>query len=223
VEPDQALAEEAWKVLALHAGELVGLAETQALLAGMAPAHQAALRELVPGKVEPRLLAEVLRRLLAEEVSVRNLPDILEALASASDRGPSDSATLTERVRNAALRRWLSRKYGGENGRVEALLLDGQIEDALRDALAGSAPGDAPLTISPELSHDFLEAVAAALTRASAKKPVIVTSADLRRHVRELVQVAHPRLAVLSYGELLPEIELAAVGHVGARALTAAD
>src|SRR5262245_6215712 len=109
-------------VLRRHAGEFVGLAETQALLDSLARGQPTLVRALVPAKIEPGLLADVLRRLLAEEISIRNLPDILQVLAEAA-RADSDPAVLTEQVRQGALRRWITYRFTDGAATLEAFLL----------------------------------------------------------------------------------------------------
>jgi len=203
-------------VLRRHAGEFVGLAETQALLDSLARVQPTLVRALVPAKIEPGLLADVLRRLLAEEISIRNLPDILQVLAEAA-RADSDPAVLTEQVRQGALRRWITYRFTDGAATLEAFLLDPAIEDALKGALHKTDHGSM-LALEPELSQDILAAVRARVAETPVRRPVIVTSAELRRHVRQLVQVECPELSVLSYQELAPELVLAPLGHIGTTA-----
>ena len=71
-------------VLALmrrYGHEFIGVQETQGLLESLERTHPALVREVVPKLVSPILLADVLRRLVEEGVSLRNLRDVLGALA----------------------------------------------------------------------------------------------------------------------------------------------
>jgi len=201
--------------------ELVGIQETQALLAALEPSHPALVREVVPKVVSPAQLCDVLRRLAAEGISLRQLPEILGAIADAP-ASARDPATLAERAR-AALRGAITFAHAGAAGRVAAIALDPLVEETLREAIR---PGDGSghLALPPEASHDILAGVGRALAVAFATVPraasgrsrgaVIVTAADLRRHVRRLIEVAHPDLAVLSYAELAPETEIDTVARV---------
>jgi type III secretion protein V len=199
--------------------ELLGIQETQALLTALEPSHPALVREVVPKVVSPAQLCDVLRRLAAEGISLRQLPEILGAIADAP-AAARDPATLAERAR-AALRGAITFAHAGAAGRLAAIALDPLVEETLREAIR---PGDAGghLALEPGASHDILAGVGRALAVAVAALPradnargaVIVTAADLRRHVRRLVEVAHPDLAVLSYAELAPETEIDTVARV---------
>ncbi|HET6147290.1 MAG TPA: flagellar biosynthesis protein FlhA [Polyangia bacterium] len=199
--------------------ELVGIQETQALLVALERSHPALVREVVPRLVSPALLADVLRRLAAEGVSLRQLPEILGALAEAAP-ATRDAAALAERAR-AALRRAITFAHAGEAGVLAAIALDPLVEDTLRDAIrggdgAGGGGNDSHLALAPEASRDILAGVGRALSAAPAggPRPVIVTAVDLRRHVRRLIEVEHPDLAVLSWAELAPETRVDAFASV---------
>ncbi len=190
------------------APELIGLDETQRLLDATAREHPSLVRALVPARAELTLVADVLRRLVAEGVGLRDLPTVLEALARAV-AGTRDPALLTERVR-AQLTRAISHRFAG--GRhVTALLLDADAEEAVRGALRPAGDG-VVLALEPDLADALLASVD---KEAGAHKAlVILTSPELRRHVRRLVEGEHPRLPVLAYQELLSDVEVEQVGTI---------
>jgi type III secretion protein V len=150
------------------------------------------------------------RRLVEEGISLRNLPDILGALAewAPHDRDP---VVLTERVR-AALRRTITHRYAGDSGTLAAYLLDPMIEDAIRDAVQKTATGSY-LALEPQLSQDIVAAVGRAVGPAAAGA-VVLTGAEIRRYVRRLIETEHPNLAVLSYQELSPDAQVQPVGRI---------
>ena len=123
--PDEAIADHLLYVLRRHGHELLGIQETQTLLEGLGRTHPALVREVVPKLISPVLLADVLRRLAEEGVSVRGLREILGALAALAPR-ERDPAALTELVR-AALRRQITATYVGADGTLGVYLLDGLI------------------------------------------------------------------------------------------------
>ncbi|MGZ3427469.1 MAG: FHIPEP family type III secretion protein, partial [Polyangia bacterium] len=197
------------------APELVGLDETQRLLDAAAREHPALVRALVPARVELTLVAEVLRRLVAEGVGLRDLPSVLEALARAvaETRGHNDPAVLTERVR-AQLTRVITHRFatGAGGGRhVSALMLDADAEEAVRGALR-PAGDSVVLALEPDLADALLASVER--EAGAHKSPIILTSTELRRHVRRLVEGEHPRLPVLAYQELLSDVEVEQVGTI---------
>lgn len=190
------------------APELLGLDEAQRLIDGVAAAHPALVRALMPGRLDLPLVTDVLRRLVGEGVSIRDLSAVLEALARTGD-GSRDPAQLTERVR-AQLKRIITHKFS-TGRRVSALLLDVEAEEAVRGALRSS--GDSIiLALEPELADALLASVDKQLL--GSRSPVILTSPELRRHVRRLVEGEHPRLPVLAYPELASDVEVDQVGTI---------
>jgi type III secretion protein V len=193
--------------------ELVGVQETQVLLDSLERTHPALVREVVPKLVSPILLAEVLRRLVEEGVSLRNLRDILGALAEWAPH-ERDAVTLVEHVRGA-LRRTITFQHAG-GGVLTAFMLDALIEDTIRDAIHRTPTGSY-LALEPQLSRDIVTAVGRALGPAGTGAPsgtVLLTNAEIRRYVRRLVETEHPDLPVLSYQELAPEAQIRPVGRI---------
>jgi type III secretion protein V len=198
-------------LLRRHGHELFGLEETQNLLDALERTHPALVREVVPKLISPVLLTDVLRRLVEEGISLRNLRDILGALAEWAPR-ERDPVTLTEHVRGA-LRRAITYRHAGEAGVLPAYLLDPLIEDAVRGAVQKTAAGSY-LALEPELSREIIAALGRAIGPGGANGAVLVTGAEIRRYVRRLIEVDLPDLAVLSYQELVPEAQLRPIGRI---------
>ncbi|MDZ4695835.1 MAG: type III secretion system export apparatus subunit SctV [Deltaproteobacteria bacterium] len=210
--PAELMAAHLFEILRRHGHELFGLQETQALLDGLEASHPAVVREVVPKLISHVLLTDVLRRLAEENVSLRALRDILQVAAiwAPSVRDPVE---LTERIR-AGLRRQLSGRYA-PNGTLVAFLLDPMIEDTIRESIRKTDNGSY-LALAPELSRDITQAIRRAISASeSAKHPVILTTADIRRYVRRLIDIELPEVAVLSYQELVPDLRIAPVNRIG--------
>jgi len=207
--PEEAIVLHLLKILRRHGHEFVGIEETQSLLDQLARTQPALVREVVPKVVAPARLAEILRRLAEEGISLRNLREILGALA---DRAPADSdpVGLTEQVR-ASLRRPITFAHTGGSGVLPMYSLDPMIEDTLREAVQRDASG-ATLALEPELSSDIVKAVGRAVVDNPA--PVIVTAADIRWHLRHLLESEHREIAVLSYQEIEPDVKLESLGRI---------
>ena len=202
-------------VLALvrrYGHELFGLEETQGLLDALERTHPALVREVVPKLISPVLLTDVLRRLVEEGISLRNLRDILGALAEWAPQ-ERDPVALTEHVR-VALRRAITYKYAGDAGVLAAYLLDPIVEDAIRDAIQKTATGSY-LALEPQISRDIIGAVGRALGPEGATGAVLLTGVEIRRYVRRLVETEHPGLAVLSFQELAPEAQIRPIARIG--------
>jgi type III secretion protein V len=189
--------------------EFIGIQETQILIDGLERTHPALVREVVPKLVSPVLLSDVLKRLAEEQVSVRGLREILGALAEWAPV-ERDPVALTEHVRSA-LRRQITAKYAGPSGSLPVFLLDPMIEETIRESIHKTATGSY-LALEPALSRDILAAVGR--TMSGVQMAVILTSAEIRRYVRRLVEAEYPQLAVLSYQELSPETQLQPLGRI---------
>ncbi|MFH0903023.1 MAG: type III secretion system export apparatus subunit SctV, partial [Pseudomonadota bacterium] len=213
IDPPGVLARIVAAVLRRHAHELVGIQETQSLLRQLDSAYPTLVQEVVPKIVSTPLLADVLRRLVEEQVSIRNLRAILGALADWG-RAEKDPVLLTEYVR-AALKRQITFRYSLGASTLAVFLLDPQIEDAIRGAITKTQTGSY-LALEPELSRDILRAIRRALSErmASQRPPVILTSMEIRRFVRRLVEIEHRDVGVLSYQELVPDLNVQPVGRI---------
>jgi type III secretion protein V len=197
-------------VLRDRAADFLGIAETQALVERLAQLGPAAVREVVPKPVSLPLLCDILRRLLEEGVSIRDLKSILQVLAHAA-KTETDPLTLTELVR-AELRRPITHGLTRGKHELPVYLLEPQIEEAIRGAIARTSAGSF-LTLAPGASRDIVAALEKAIgNHAAALPPVVLTQPDIRRFVRKLVETELPEVKVVSYAELLPEVALKPLG-----------
>jgi type III secretion protein V len=153
-------------------------------------------------------VAEVLRRLVGEGVSIRNLRDILEALAEVAQRD-KDVHALTEFTR-VALRRQISHHVAPQ-GRMQALMLQPQLEELLRQAVRVSG-GVSQLALEPETARRVCDAIVGAIGRH--KPSALVTAIDVRWHVRKLIEPECFDTPVLSYHELMPTLQLDVLDRV---------
>ncbi|WP_271007471.1 FHIPEP family type III secretion protein [Paucibacter sp. B51] len=197
----QALLAQLQQVLRRHAQLFLGIQETTALLTRASTELPDVVKEVLRSLPIQRV-AEVLRRLVAEEVSIRNLRDVLESLAETGQR-EKDVQTLTEFAR-IALKRQTSHRLAPD-GRLPCLMLSPALEDLLRQAIRVNG-GVAQLALDPQLAQQISAALQASLARSGAR--AIVTAVDVRWHVRRLIEAEcfdHP---VLSFHELSPSLQL---------------
>jgi type III secretion protein V len=197
-------------VLRARAADFLGIAETQVLLDQLEQMAPATVRQVVPKPVALTLLADILRRLVEEGVSIRDLKGILESLAQVASVD-KDPLNLTEFVRSQ-MRRSLTHELTGGSGEVTVLLLDAQIEEAIRGAISRTGAGSF-LTLAPAAGRDIVTAVRRALGEAPLQPPLILTQPDIRRFVKKLVELDFPDARVVSYAELLPEVRIQPIGR----------
>jgi len=208
-EPAEAIVGHLQRVLRRHGHVLVGVDETQALVDQLARTRPNLVREVVPKLLGPVLLSEVLQCLAKEGISLRYLEPILAALAK---RAPlqGDAAELAEWAR-ASLQRQMTAKLAAPDGTIAVFLLDPTIEETLRESVQKHEARH-HLVLEPELAREVVESVGRAV--AGMQAPVLVTAADIRRHLRGLIENDLPEVAVLAFQELLPEVKLKTVGQI---------
>ena len=187
--------------LARRAWTLFGVQDASALLDAYEGAAPALVKEL-RAKIPLPLFADVLRHLLREQVSIRNLRAILEALVAPAAEG--DVHALTERCRQG-LARQLSHQHARE-GTLFAFLVDPAVEEALRQ-------GGPALAVDPALAARILAGVTRLAARGSA---VLLASPDVRRLLRRLLEGAFPHVSVLTWGELVADLQVRPLGKLSA-------
>jgi type III secretion protein V len=216
-------------VLRERAADFLGIAETQALLDQLEQIAPATVRQVVPKPIVVTQLADVLRRLVEERISIRDLKAILEALALVGN-SEKDPLNLAEFVRSQ-LRRPITHQLTRGSSELNVLLLDQSIEETIRGAISRTAAGSF-LTLAPAAGRDIVRAVrraldsvgqsalrAAAADESEGVRPPILTQPDIRRFVRKLVELELPDQRVVSYAELLPEIAVRPVAKATLRDL----
>lgn len=202
------VAAELGRAVARRPQELVGLQEVQTMLDQLERAYPALIRNVVPKPVPLALLADVLRRLVEEGISIRPLREILESLATYAPN-ERDPVALTELVR-ASLKRQITHRYS-EHGVLSVLMLDPEIEEAIRDSVQRTATGSY-LAMAPDIAREVVEAIRREVSAAGGA--LLLTQADVRRFARRLVEVDMPDLVVLSYQELAPEVTVQPLARV---------
>jgi type III secretory pathway component EscV len=165
-----------------------------------------------------QLLNEVLRRLLQEQVRIRDLDLILRVLAKHTT-DEKDPDALTELVRSE-LRHAITHDVAGGTSPLEVVRLDGFLEETLRRALS-LGPSGTSLPMPPSASQDVRLALTRALSSVPSgpRGPVLLVPPDLRRTVRALVQGAWPDVRVLCPREILPETQVRCVATATLRNL----
>jgi type III secretion protein V len=188
-----------------RAQDFLGLSETQALLDQLEQVAPASVRQVVPKPVALATLNEVLKRLVEESISIRDLKAILEALAQIAHT-EKDPLNLAEFVRSQ-LRRPITYSLTGGAKDLHVCLLDRQIEDTIRSSISRTAAGSF-LTLAPAAGRDIVRSVKTALDEDLDGAPVLLTQPDIRRFVRKLLETDLPEIRVVSYADLLPELNL---------------
>jgi type III secretion protein V len=214
MEPTQMLSYHIAFVLRKHAAEFIGIQETRGILAEM-EAKFAELGKEITRVMPIHKIAEILQRLVSEEVSIRNVRTVMEALVEWGQK-EKDPVLLAEYVR-MALRRYISHKHSAGQNMLPAYLLSPAIEDELRAAIRQTSAGSY-LALDPASSKRIVAAIKSAVGDPSAavQRPVLLTSMDIRRYMRKLLEQELGELPVLSYQELTQEINIQPLARIEA-------
>lgn len=196
--------------------ELLSFAETQKLLDELPPEHRRLVSDLIPAQASMGTVQRVLQSLLAERVSIRDLPTILEGIQEAASAGTRSLSGIVATVR-ARLARQISDAARAPHGAIPIIALGAEWERDFAEALVG--PGEEKqLAMAPSRLGVFMQQLREAFDAASAQgePAVLVCSGGIRAHVRAVVERFRPQTMVLAHAEIHPRARLRTVGQVGA-------
>ncbi len=167
-----------------------------------AAANRRLLDEFVPDKVPVDLLQGVLRRLLDERVSVRNLPLILEGITDAK-RVTSSEDVITEHVRTRIGFQLVS-ENAEPDGALPMIQLAPEWEKLFTEYQVEDESGVVDIALPPSEFNRLAGAIADKVADASSKgrNPVIATTGRRRRFLRTVLSAKGVRNAVLSFDEI---------------------
>nr|WP_221244426.1 flagellar biosynthesis protein FlhA [Neoroseomonas alkaliterrae] len=194
--------------------ELLSFAETQKLLDELPAEHRKLVADLVPAQIGVGGIQRVLQALLAERVSIRDLPTILEGIQEAIAANARSVPAILAIVR-VRLARQLSDAARGPQGHVPMITLSADWEVAFTEALVGP-PEERQLAIAPSKLGEFMERLRVAFDAANAagEQPALVCSAPVRPHLRAIVERLRPATMVLAHTEIHPRARIRTVGTI---------
>ena len=197
-------------VLREYAEDFIGIQETRYLLEQMEQGYGELVKEAQ--RIVPlQRMTEILQRLVGEDISIRNMRAILEAMV---EWGQKDVVQLTEYIRSS-LKRYICYKYSSGNNILPAYLLDQAVEEQIRGGIRQTSAGSY-LALDPAITQAFLERVRQTVGDLAQmqNRPVLIVSMDIRRYVRKLVESDYAGLPVLSYQELTQQINIQPLGRI---------
>ena len=194
--------------------ELLSFAETQKLLDELPAEHRKLVADLVPAQIGVGGIQRVLQALLAERVSIRDLPTILEGIQEAAAANARSVPAILAIVR-VRLARQLSDAARGPQGYVPMVTLSSDWEVAFTEALVGP-PEERQLAMAPSRLSDFMQRVKEVFDAANnaGEQPALVCSGPIRPHVRAIVERFRPSTAVLAHTEIHARARIRTVGSI---------
>ena len=213
IDPSTVISTHLTEVLKANIADLLSYANVQSLLSGLSKDQQKLVEDIVPSQISVSGVQRVLQTLLAERISIRDLPTILEGIAEVAGPGRTPQM-LAEHVR-ARLSRQLCAANLGADGNLPLLTLSPQWERDFAEAMSGDG-AERHLAMAPSKLQQFIVAIQQGFENAaqSGELPVLITSPGIRPHVRAIIERFRPQTVVMSQNEVHPRVRLKTLGSV---------
>lgn len=194
--------------------QLFSYRDMQILVDGLAPEYKKLLDEIRPAHISYSGIQAVLKMLLSERVSIRNIQLILEAIA--------EIAPHSRRAEHVAehVRQRISQQICGDlakDGTLSILRLGGRWDLAFHESLKRDQRGEVvEFDIDPRLIEEFSKEASRVIKRLTDKGEqfVVVTSVEARPYVRLVIERLFPTLPVLSHVEIARGISIRSLGSI---------
>jgi flagellar biosynthesis protein FlhA len=214
VDPPSVLTTHLTEIVKQTMAELLSFAETQKLLDELPREQQKLVSEMIPSQITVGGVQRVLQALVAERVSIRDLPTVLEGIQEACAGQARAIPQIAGHVR-ARLARQISDSHIGPGGYIPLVTLSPEWEGAFAEALAGP-PEDRQLAMAPSRLGEFMQRMRAVFDAAgqAGETPVLLTGGQIRFHVRAIVERIRPATPVLAQAEIFPRARIRTVGTI---------
>lgn len=204
------------QILYKHSHELIGHEEVQQLLKVLAKASPKLAEELVPGIISLSGLLKVLQGLLQEQVPVRDIRTIAEAIANQSGKS-QDTGALIGAVR-VALSRSIVQGLVGLEAELPVITLDPKLEQILLQSVQKAGQGnDDGILLEPGMAEKLQRSLADMVQRQEmqGKPAILLVAGPIRNMMAKFVRYAAPGAHVLSYQEIPDSKQVTIVATVG--------
>jgi flagellar biosynthesis protein FlhA len=201
------------EIVRSHAHELFGRHEADSLIENLKKQYPKVVEELIPNILPLGTVVKVLQNLLREQVSIRDLRTIFEALADEGAR-VKDPEILTEHVRKQ-MARSITRKYMSDDNSLQVMTFGRYLEETISNSLLQTEQG-VQLVMDPQVAQNMISKIAQTIEMHPeiAGQPILLTSPTARRHVYKLTSRFIPQLIVLSHSEIASDANITSVGQV---------
>ncbi len=213
VEPTAVLATHLVEVIKANAHKLLSRKDVQNLIENLKQDNPTVVDELIPNLMTVGGVHKVLQKLLKESIPIRDLGTILETLA---DYAPmtKDTDILVEYVRYS-LSPTITQKFQDNDSKIYALTIDPEIEQIMTEAAQQtSRPGQlGAIDLPPNVINSIYLSLSKLVDKMTetGRQPLVITSPTIRQAFRRLIEPVLPHVVVLSYGELLVNVQVESV------------
>jgi flagellar biosynthesis protein FlhA len=208
VDPSSVIVTHMTEIIKSNAVLILGRQETSTLIDSLKTTHPVLVEEVVPELLSIGDVQKVLHALLSEGISIRDMVTIFEALAD-NARQLRDVATLTEAVRKR-IGKSITQMYEDSPGEISAIVIDANLEGEIFSNLTENKVLDNQF--AQTIVNNITASVQEALSQG--KRFVVLTTSRIRPHIRTLTLRALPRIPILSFEELDPNVKLKVIGTV---------
>ena len=204
------LARHAIALMQRKAHRFVGIQEVQWMMEGLSPEYPGLVTELQ--KVMPlQRIGEVLRRLLEEQISIRNMRSICESLTVWGVK-EKDTLLLCEHVR-MELSQYMAHRATNGTSKLSAIFIDASVEQLIRQSIKQTPAGNY-LALPPDTAANLVQQITTMAGPRSTANIAVVASMDVRRYVRRMIEEKLDWLNVYSFQELGGLVQLQPIGKV---------
>ncbi|MGZ3789124.1 MAG: flagellar biosynthesis protein FlhA [Bacteriovorax sp.] len=201
------------EILKSNLHELFGRQELVRVVDNFKETNPKLVNDLIPDILNLGIVLKVMKNLLREGVSVRDLRTILETL---SEYGSTikDTEALTEFARQA-LFRTITEKIKSDQGDIPLFTLDRNIEESIAQNIIQTDQGQ-QLSLDPKVTQIILASLNEKIEEATnmGEKMVVLCSPVIRSHFKRLTEKFIPNLVVVSHNELSPDANIRSLGTV---------
>ncbi|MFM2043084.1 MAG: flagellar biosynthesis protein FlhA [Pseudomonadota bacterium] len=201
VDPDSVITTHLSEVVKEHMPTLLSYAATRRLLDELDKEHQKLVADLVPGVVTLSVVQRVLQALLAERVSIRNLPVILEGISEAA-AWTRNVTLMTEHVRSR-LALQICQSLMTADGHIPVIVVSPEWEAVFLENIVEEGE-DRRFVMPPSQVQDFLLAARARIQAHAGSDhwPAVLVAPAARPFVRSLLERVSPSTPVICHNEL---------------------
>ncbi|CAO3458534.1 Flagellar biosynthesis protein FlhA [Azospirillum argentinense] len=213
VDPESVITTHLTEVIKDHLSTLLTFAAMQKLLDGLGREYQKLISDMVPSRITLVVVQRVLQALLAERVSIRNLPAIVEAIAEAVN-WTRNITLVTEHVR-ARLGQQICQSLTAPDGFVPVIVLTPRWEQALQQSVIAEGE-DRRFAMPPTQVQEFLTALRITIQKHATPQvwPALLVGAEVRPFVRSLLERVSPMTPVISHAELHRKVSVKTIDQV---------
>jgi flagellar biosynthesis protein FlhA len=198
-----------------HCHEILSRQDVQVLLDNLKQTNPTVVTELIPALLTVGQVQRVLQNLLAEGVSIRNLAGILEKVSDYAhvSKNPDE---LSEYARRA-LGSQITKGYQDEMGKLRVITLDPKLEQQITQGVR-QTPTEISLLMEPKLARHMMDSLSQRIQKmlADGLPPVVLTAPQIRLPFRRFFETTFADLAVLSFAEIPPRVEIQNAAVIGA-------